>query len=71
MKKLLAMILALVLALSMLTMAVFAEPSTEEEETENVPEVIEPEEEVPATGLALAVIPMVLAGAAVAVSKKH
>lgn len=70
MKKLLAMLLALVLALSMLTMAVFAEPSTEEEETENVPEVIEPEE-VPATGLALAVIPMVLAGAAVAVSKKH
>lgn len=70
MKKLLAMLLALVLALSMLTMAVFAEPSTEEEETVEVPEVTEPEE-VPATGLALAVIPMVLAGAAVAVSKKH
>ena len=71
MKKLLAMILALVLALSMLTMAVFAEHSTEEEETENVPEVIEPEEEVPATGLALAVVPAVLAMAVAVISKRR
>lgn len=71
MKKLLAMLLALVLALSMLTMAVFAEPSTEEEEVDEVPVVDEVPEENPTTGLALAVVPMLVAGAAVAISKKH
>ncbi len=71
MKKLLAMLLALVLALSMLTMAVFAEPGTEEEEVDEVPVVDEVPEENPTTGLALAVVPMLVAGAAVAISKKH
>ena len=71
MKMLLAMLLALVLALSMLTMAVFAEPGTEEEEVDEVPVVDEVPEENPTTGLALAVVPMLVAGAAVAISKKH
>ncbi len=73
MKKLLAMLLALVLALSMLTLAVFAESTTDEEEVVEAPEVDVEEvpEENPTTGLALALVPMAVAGAAVAISKKH
>ena len=69
MKKLLAMLLALVMALSMLSVAVFAE-STEEESVDIT--VTEPVEDTnPGTGLALAVVPMMVAAAAVVVSKKH
>lgn len=75
MKKLLAMLLALVMALSMLSVAVFAESNGEEvdtDDTNNVENVEEPEEETnPGTGIALAVVPMMVAAAAVAVSKKH
>lgn len=67
MKKLFAILLALVLSLSMLTLAVFAESTTEEEEDVNVPAV----EENPETGVALAVIPAVVAAAAIALSKKR
>ncbi len=78
MKKLLAMLLALVMALSMLTVAAFAESNTgddtipvEDDNTEE-PTVEEPVEDTnPPTGLVLSVIPMVMAGAAVAFSKKH
>lgn len=78
MKKLLAMLLALVMAVSMLSMTVFAEPGdtpTEDEETGDI-DVVEPtpdeeEDTNPDTGIVFALIPMVLAGAAVAVAKKH
>lgn len=78
MKKLLAMLLALVMALSMLTVAAFAEsnddgdtiPDEDDETTD--PVVDEPVvDENPETGIVLSVIPMVMAGAAVAFSKKH
>lgn len=77
MKKLLAMLLALVMALSMLTVAAFAESgndgdniSVDDEPT--IPVVDEPAaDENPKTGIVLSVIPMVMAGAAVAFSKKH
>ena len=78
MKKLLAMLLALVMALSMLTVAAFAEsnddgdtiPVKDDETTD--PVVDEPVvDENPKTGIVLSVIPMVMAGAAVAFSKKH
>lgn len=73
MKKLLAMLLALVMALSVLTLAVFAEPNTtdEEPETPDTTVVEEPKDNNPPTGIALMVLPMVMAGAAVAFSKKH
>lgn len=71
MKKLLAILLALVLALSMFTMAVFAESTTEEEEDVTVEAEDVVEEENPKTGLALAVVPMLVAGAAVVATKKH
>ncbi|MBR5120910.1 MAG: hypothetical protein IKU89_00020 [Oscillospiraceae bacterium] len=65
MKKLLAMLLALVLALSMLSVAAFAEGGdVEVDEDVTV-------EENPKTGLALAVLPMVTAAAAVVFSKKN
>ncbi len=78
MKKLLAMLLALVMALSMLTVAAFAESNddgdtipVEDDETTD-PVVDEPVvDENPETGIVLSVIPMVMAGAAVAFSKKH
>lgn len=78
MKKLLAMLLALVMALSMLTVAAFAESNddgdtilVEDDETTD-PVVDEPVvDENPKTGIVLSVIPMVMAGAAVAFSKKH
>ncbi len=77
MKKLLAMLLALVMALSMLTVAAFAE-STDDGDTIDVDEPNVPVEdnepvvdENPKTGIVLSVIPMVMAGAAVAFSKKH
>lgn len=74
MKKLLAMLLALIMAMSVLTLAVFAEPNTTDEEPEtpdNTTVVEEPEDNNPPTGIALMVLPMVMAGAAVAFSKKH
>ena len=64
MKKLLAMLLALVMALSMLTVAAFAQ-STEDGDT------IPVEDTNPPTGIVLSVVPMIVAGAAVAFSKKH
>ncbi len=69
MKKLLAMLLALVMALSMLSVAVFAESTEEESEDITVTEPVE--DTNPGTGLALAVVPMMVAAAAVVVSKKH
>lgn len=75
MKKFMAMLLALVVALSMLTVAAFAESGDVEDETEDI-EVTDPaddkeEDTNPDTGVAFAVIPMVVAGAAVAFAKKH
>ena len=75
MKKFMAMLLALVVALSMLTVAAFAESGDVEDETEDI-EVADPaddkeEDTNPDTGVAFAVIPMVVAGAAVAFAKKH
>lgn len=75
MKKFMAMLLALVVALSMLTVAAFAEAGDVEDETEDI-EVTDPaddkeEDTNPDTGVAFAVIPMVVAGAAVAFAKKH
>ena len=75
MKKFMAMLLALVVALSMLTVAAFAESGDVQDETEDI-EVNDPadsteEDTNPVTGAAFAVIPMVLAGAAVAFAKKH
>ncbi len=77
MKKLLAMLLALAMAISMLTVAVFAEadPGTDEVEDPDDLYVEEPSEEPedsnPGTGVVFAVLPMVVAGAAVAFAKKH
>lgn len=74
MKKLLAMLLALVMAMSVLSVAVFAESNTPDEETDTPDDttvVDEPEDNNPPTGIALMVLPMVMAGAAVAFSKKH
>ena len=69
MKKLLAMLLALVMALSMLSVAVFAEST--EEESEDITGTEPVEDTNPGTGLVLAVVPMMVAAAAVVVSKKH
>lgn len=86
MKKLLAMMLALVMVLSMLTVAVFAEPTDQDEEPEDVVDTpvvdVEPEPEDttppaadddanPGTGIVLAGLPVVIAAAAAVVSKKH
>lgn len=78
MKKLLAMLLAMIMAFSVLTISVFAEPGDTDEEPDSVdtqePAEVEPEEpkdDNPPTGIALMVLPMVMAGAAVAFSKKH
>lgn len=74
MKKLLAMLLALVMAMSMLTIAVFAEPGDVETEPDGTGdiEVTDPVKDTnPPTGIALAVLPIAVAGAAVAFSKKH
>lgn len=77
MKKILAMLLALMLVLSMLTVAVFAEPGDNSEEVEgdnvNVSDnepATQPEKN-PTTGVALAVVPMMVAAAAAVVAKKH
>ena len=68
-RRLLSMLLALVMALSMLSVAVFAESTEEESEDITVTEPVE--DTNPGTGLALAVVPMMVAAAAVVVSKKH
>ncbi len=73
------MLLALVMALSMLTVAAFAQSNegddtipVEDDNNTEEPTVEEPVEDTnPPTGLVLSVIPMVMAGAAVAFSKKH
>ncbi len=67
MKKLLAMLLALIMALSMFSVVAFAESETEETEEDNV--VVE--DDNPVTGVAFAVVPMLVAGAAVVLSKKR
>ena len=71
MKKLLAMLLALVMAMSMLTIAVFAEPGDVETEPDGTGDIEVTEDTNPPTGIALAVLPIAVAGAAVAFSKKH
>ena len=82
MKKLLAMLLALMMVLSVLTVAVFAEDteqkSDDEDDSINVGDTVEDPTPAPAeteknphTGIALAVLPVVISAAAVCVSKKH
>lgn len=82
MKKIISLLLALMMVLSVLSMAVFAEPvDPGTEPDDNVPDIDvtepgnEPEQtapdENPPMGVALAVIPMALAGACVAFSKKR
>ncbi len=67
MKKLLAMLLALVLALSVLSVAAFAESGDAGSDAPTV----DVEDTNPDTGLALAALPMVAAAAAVVLSKKN
>ena len=74
MKKLLAMLLAMVMVISMLTVAAFAQAGDSDEETDgtdNVTVTVPAEDSIPQTGIALAVLPMVAAAAAVVASKKH
>ncbi len=74
MKKLLAMLLAMVMVISMLTVAAFAQAGDSDEEpdgTDNVTVTDPAEDSNPQTGIALAVLPMVAAAAAVVASKKH
>ncbi len=76
MKKLLAMLLALVLAVSMFAVAVFADTTEQQGDDEgdetNVGDTEAPaEEENPKTGIALAALPIVVSAAAAVVSKKH
>lgn len=78
MKKLLAMLLALMLAVSVFTVAVFADTTTQntdsddEGDTATVDDTEEPaKEENPKTGLALAALPIVVSAAAAVVTKKH
>lgn len=81
MKKLLAMLMALMMVLSIMTVAVFAEQGDTEEDpaegdnmtvTEEEPAASAPAEESnPKTGLVLAALPVVISAAAVVVSKKH
>ena len=75
MKKLLAMLLALMMVLSVLTVAVFAQGIGGDEDpddmgvTDTTPEPTP--DNNPHTGIALAALPVVISAAAVAVSKKH
>lgn len=74
MKKLLAMLLALMMVLSILTVAVFAQSTdnVDDEPGDDNITVNDPEPDSnPKTGVALAVVPMMVAAAAAAVSKKH
>lgn len=79
MKKILAMLLALMLVMSMFTMAVFAEPGDNAEDLEGGDNVNvsdnepaeKPADKNPTTGVALAVVPMMVAAAAAVVAKKH
>ncbi|MCD7889578.1 MAG: hypothetical protein LUG23_06670 [Oscillospiraceae bacterium] len=77
MKKIVALLLSLVMVLSMLTVAAFAEDTnseTEDDETIDVndtDETEEPTDSNPTTGIALAVLPMAVAAAGVVASKKH
>ena len=79
MKKLLAMLLAVMMVLT-LTVAVFAEPTDQvsDDEQVDVGDTEEPTETPapapesnPPTGIALAVVPMMVAAAAAVVAKKH
>lgn len=75
MKKLLAMLLALMMVLSILTVAVFAQSTDNVDDDEPGDITVTDNEPVkddnPKTGIALAVVPMMVAAAAAAVSKKH
>ncbi len=77
MKKLVAMLLALMMVVCVLSVAAFAEPTDQPTETDEPTDIVveDPKPETPdnnpTTGLAIAVLPMVLAGAAVAFGKKH
>lgn len=78
MKKLLAMLLALLMVLSIMSVALFAEPPSTTDDPEQNPDNIEVSggdeddgESNPHTGLALAALPVVFSAAAIAVSKKH
>ena len=77
MKKIVALLLSLVMVLSMLTVAAFAEDTnsgSEDDVTINVEDTGDAEETTdsnPTTGIALCVLPMVVAAAGVVASKKH
>ncbi len=79
MKKIVALLLALVMVLSMMSVAAFAEEgdTTTEEDGETVDvgdvdaEETESTDSNPTTGIALAALPMVVAAAGVVASKKH
>ncbi len=79
MKKIVALLLSLVMVLSMMSVVAFAESTdtdTEEDDTMVVDdtgadETEEPADSNPTTGIALAVLPMVVAAAGVVASKKH
>ncbi len=76
MKKIVALLLALVMVLSMMTVAAFAEDtnSGDEEDGEDIDvadNTEEPTDSNPTTGIALAVLPMVVAAVGVVASKKH
>lgn len=76
MKKLLAMLFAAVMVMSLLAVAVFAEPGDVDELPGEPSDIVVDEPTVqpddnPVTGVAVAVLPMVIAGAAVAFGKKH
>lgn len=77
MKKIVALLLSLVMVLSMMTVAAFAESgeTDSEDDTVEAGETTETEPETtetnPTTGIALCVLPMVVAAAGVVASKKH
>lgn len=78
MKKLIAMLLALMMVVTVLSVAAFAEPTDQPTETDEPTDIVvddpkpeKPADNNPTTGLAVAVLPLVLAGAAVAFGKKH
>ncbi|MCD7785160.1 MAG: hypothetical protein LUH18_06220 [Oscillospiraceae bacterium] len=77
MKKIVALLLSLVMVLSMMSVVAFAEDTdtdTEPDETVNVGDdagETETTDSNPTTGIALCVLPMVVAAAGVVASKKH
>lgn len=80
MKKLLALLMALMMVLSVMTVAVFAEDTGNDSQEEGDDITVDdnqsdtaatPDEQNPHTGVALAVVPMMVAAAAAVVAKKH